>query len=369
MTSGPVLVVITGKDCIDCCQYEKLFKQIQDEIFTNKTLLHGKEIKMARVIVDDVPTIQARVNKLPEFFFYYKEMGYSFEHDYNAESVGLTLSKIIQPAKPIKEYSEFKEFLDKEISFEQNGHKVVAIKIIAIFSKKDELQYELKELKKTASHFAVYHDIQFALITKESLIDQILQEKSTLWFPSYMRSTIILINRKGEEKKFDPTMSADQLQNLILLKGKDIVEPLSIETQQLFRKLKLPVLVSFLDQDDTKTFQPHLKILSEVGKKFEGHMAVAYLNQSRHEDKRNSAGIFHNKIPALSIIMPSGHLSVPYPEDLDITTENLNKFIKSFFEGKLTYFEPPAKNDDEIDVKIEQREDSNTQKTYQNIDL
>ena len=78
-------------------------------------------------------------------------------------------------------------------------------------------------------------------------------------------------------------------------KGKAIVEPLSIETQRLYRKYKWPLLVSFLDLEDTKTLQPHLDILTEVGKKFDGHMAVAYLNQSIHASKRNSVGIFHQK--------------------------------------------------------------------------
>jgi len=69
-----------------------------------------------------------------------------------------------------------------------------------------------------ASHFSVYHDLQFALITKESVIDQIHQEKGSSWFPPYMRSTIILINRKNEERKIEPTFpSAEQLQDQILL--------------------------------------------------------------------------------------------------------------------------------------------------------
>ncbi len=40
MSSGPTLVVITGKECVDCCQYERLYKEIRDDILTNQTLLH-----------------------------------------------------------------------------------------------------------------------------------------------------------------------------------------------------------------------------------------------------------------------------------------------------------------------------------------
>ena len=91
-------------------------------------------------------------------------MGYSFEHDYNATSIGHTISKVIKPVRVIKEYSEFKEFIDEDISFDHNGQKIIAIKTLAIYSKKDDLQYETKEFKKTASHFSVYHDLQFALV-------------------------------------------------------------------------------------------------------------------------------------------------------------------------------------------------------------
>ena len=71
--------------------------------------------------------------------------------------------------------------------------------------------------------------------------------------------------------------------------------------------MRWPLVIAFLDPDNTRDFQSYIEILTEVkhiqilnfnikvAKKFEGNMAFAYLNNTKHENKREMMGIYHNK--------------------------------------------------------------------------
>jgi len=74
------------------------------------------------------------------------------------------MAKILKPVKTLGSMEEFQDFLDTEISFEKAGEKVIALKAIGIYSKKDELDDELKEFKKAATKHSIYRDLQFALV-------------------------------------------------------------------------------------------------------------------------------------------------------------------------------------------------------------
>jgi hypothetical protein len=101
-------------------------------------------------------------------------------------------------------------------------------------------------------------------ITKESTISPIYRENRLLWFPEYMRSTVILVDRKNKIHKIDPTLNSDQMGNQIHLKGKEPVELLTIETQELFRRMKQPMLISFVDTTKESSLRSYLEMITEV---------------------------------------------------------------------------------------------------------
>jgi len=335
-----LLVIVTAADCDYCCKFEEVFQEIKDQVLSNKTLLHGADVKMARVSLENVPKIKDRIKKLPELIFFTKDDAYTFEHGYEVSSIGRIMAKIIQPIKTLKSQEEFQEFFDTPITFEKGGEEVTALKVIGLYSKRDELDDELKEFKKAAVKHSIYRDLQFALVTKQNIIENIYQEKGSFWFPPYMRSTVLLIDRRGNIHKIDPTLNHDQLGDKIHLKGKALVEQLTQQTQELFRRMKWALLITFVDPDDKKVFEPHIDILTEVAKKYEGHMAFSYLNNTKHSNKRELMGIYHDRMPAIAITLPSSPQVYVYPEDLPLNAPNLNKFIQNFFENKIAPINP-----------------------------
>lgn len=78
-------------------------------------------------------------------------------------------------------------------------------------------------------------------------------------------------------------------------KGKALVEQLTQQTQELFRRMKWAMLISFINPDDTKVFDAQMEVLTEVAKKHEGRMAFAYLNDTKHNNKRELMGIYHDR--------------------------------------------------------------------------
>ena len=64
--------------------------------------------------------------------------------------------------------------MDTEISFEKAGETVVALKAIGIYSKRDELEDEMKEFKKAAVKHSIYRDLQFALVINSNLIQMLI---------------------------------------------------------------------------------------------------------------------------------------------------------------------------------------------------
>ncbi len=71
---------------------------------------------------------------------------------------------------------EFQDFMDTEISFEKAGETVVALKAIGIYSKRDELEDEMKEFKKAAVKHSIYRDLQFALVINLSIIQILIPQ-------------------------------------------------------------------------------------------------------------------------------------------------------------------------------------------------
>jgi len=64
-------------------------------------------------------------------------------------------------------------------------------------------------------------------------------------------------------------------------------------------------------------------------------MAFSYLNNTKHSNKRELMGIYHDRMPAIAITLPSSPQVYVYPEDLPLNAPNLNKFIQNFFENKI----------------------------------
>ena len=91
------------------------------------------------------------------------------------------------------------------------------IKIIGVYSKKDELDEELKEFKKSANANSLFRQLEYALLTKQSIIDYIYRDYGSIWFPDYMRSTIFVVDKKKQVHNLEPTLSRDQLSDMIYM--------------------------------------------------------------------------------------------------------------------------------------------------------
>ena len=70
--------------------------------------------------------------------------------------------------KTLGSLEDFQDFIDTPITFEKGGEEVTALKVVGLYSKRDELDDELKEFKKAAVKHSIYRDLQFALVINKS---------------------------------------------------------------------------------------------------------------------------------------------------------------------------------------------------------
>jgi len=69
----------------------------------------------------------------------------------------------------------------------------------------------------------LWFDFSFSLflklfkITKGNIIENIYRENGSLWFPLYLKSAVLVVDRKNRVHKVDPTFNSDQLSDQIHL--------------------------------------------------------------------------------------------------------------------------------------------------------
>ena len=93
----------------------------------------------------------------------------------------------------------------------------LAIKVVGVYSKSDELDEELKEFKKLANVNSLSRQLEYALLTKQSIIDYIYRDYGSTWFPDYMRSTIFVVDKKNQLHHLEPTLTYVQLSDMIYM--------------------------------------------------------------------------------------------------------------------------------------------------------
>lgn len=344
LKSTRLLVGFSSYYCHRCIVIEKEYARIAE-------YLKNVSIPFARANADEMKSIalEHEANEVPSLIYFHKQRPWHYRGSHDAKAVITYIKKQLQaPVTSLKSVEDINSF----ISYGSNNDSLSlsTVSVIGFFSSHQDVEEdEYDEFMDLARDLQTKEDIFFGAVTSKS-VAQIYKKNKTI-----DRTPSVLLVSEGGIRH---TINLDEfigeqigLRDWIERKSIPLVGKLTSQNFQLYEKLKLPMLLLFLDlSDEGRVKDPSLvggksggllnQILVDeyklIAKEYSDKISFVYLDGVAHQDQMRSLGLYGGaeRLPSLAFNTRDGR-QIPFPEELPINYDTLNQYCAEFLSGKL----------------------------------
>jgi hypothetical protein len=347
--SPMLLVGFSSKNCHRCIQAEYSYKNISDYLYT-------VNIPFARADADEMKSIALDYESqdVPSLVFFKKGRHIPYRGYHDSAAVIQYIQKQLHPPVTILQSVDTVEaFLS---SFHNNASlPMTTVAVIGFFSSHQDIEEdEYEDYLQLAKDMQGKADVYFGLVHNKLVSNSY---KKLGWID---RTPSILLQRDNITRfsiNIDEFIGEDYgLKEWIERKSVSLVSQLTHSNFHLYEKLGLPMLILFLDlsHHDRIVISSESSrnivggksgdILNEVlldeyrriAIEYQDKISFVYADGITYQDQMRALGIYGGAegLPSLGFNTKDGR-QVPFPNDLPINYDTLNRYCAEFLSGKM----------------------------------
>mmetsp|Transcript_19953 Transcript_19953/g.17631 ORF Transcript_19953/g.17631 Transcript_19953/m.17631 type:complete len:347 (+) Transcript_19953:360-1400(+) len=320
----------------------------------------GKELPIVR---HDIPG-----TSYPEISLFYKSTEYPYLKGFNLNLFLHFINRHLYPVAILntvegidnfrnttQEWTENTPFYNgnyrKLDDIFQNMEKVT--RVIAFVAHKSEHKYELKLLSEAAKELGFRDDLRIAKVTDPKLVMLYKKKMGTQWFDEGSANSIIVFKIDGGVNIYDISSETLEMVSWINTASIEHVEKMNVFSIQIMEHLQMPIFTAFVDtnsssKDSDKSLEL-LKILNKVAFDFPQYL-IGYFDDHSYDARKESIGIESSNLPKFALFNPPENITVVFPEDMEISNENIRTFLKNGVKNTLD--SKPIFEDEEEPKKV-----------------
>ncbi|KAJ3187108.1 protein disulfide-isomerase precursor [Gaertneriomyces sp. JEL0708] len=165
----------------------------------------------------------------------------------------------------------------------------------------------------------------------------------------------VVLYKKFDEGKnvFEGKFATDAIQKFVKANGTPLMDDISPNNYATYVQSGLPLAYLFINNDEQRA-----KVgpaVEAVAKQFKGKVNFAYIDATKFGQHGVSLGL-KEQWPAVVISEPAKSTKYPFDQSKEITTANIESFVKDFVSGSIKPFlkseEVPESNDGPVKVAV-----------------
>eukprot|EP00828_Plagiopyla_frontata_P041274 TRINITY_DN5823_c0_g1_i4.p1 TRINITY_DN5823_c0_g1~~TRINITY_DN5823_c0_g1_i4.p1 ORF type:complete len:482 (-),score=85.85 TRINITY_DN5823_c0_g1_i4:63-1508(-) len=281
-----------------------------------------------------------QIKRFPYIVVFKNSEPYYYNDIFDYSRIMRFLNRIDKPIINLKNAESLDHFLNRpEQDYE--GNKINTVKIFGLFYDPEETEEDLKDFRIAAEFLAQYRqEVYFGLMQSQKEIKKVKEKYGDQFFPdNYTLTVIVVQNYPGKYQIIDISeLKRNRISDLIIFKGLRLAEEFTIQTWELYKAKKKPILVLLIDTiSNWEASKKLLRTTEEIAKQYFEQIQICWVEGQLNPAKKQMLGITHDNIPAMGFFRIDYQTKIAWPSEWPLDGLTIREFIDDYINMPIEY--------------------------------